>query len=439
MSSSFEALQDRLTALQETTGQLKELIDRLATIKFQPGSLPLPKTSYNSTDDQEYASYPVETNVATELSAEINQILREEEEELELLGEEILDISSSNDTDNRRRLKEGVQRLDSDLKGCRSSFRKAQLQARNSLLAAQKLERQLLLGSFTPSVPASPVVSAVDIQQPEKQNHQNGNITETPVFSRPRRNHHKRNKDRDVVSASSDVTEALRRTHSMITDEVSKSAFARQTLAESTEALKQLQQNYEGIDGLLTRSRALVGTLLKSQKSDTWYLRTAFYICLATLAWLVFRRFMYGPLWWLVWFPMRTFFRTASRAGSAISSSGGKSSGARMEIVGGEEEGYRVIRGVGEEGAVPTVKVGVAPERVVRVVKKGEEEESYVEKVGRIIEDTLGGDKENETEADELDGPPQGGEEEIQKNPKKRMWEEPPVPVQQEIPVRDEL
>lgn len=103
---SFEALHERLTALQETTSQLQELIDRLANLKFQPGSVPL------GNDD--------ENNVAAELSAEINQILREEEEDLELLQEEVTDLRSgrpgSEAEHNKARLKAGATRLDGELK-----------------------------------------------------------------------------------------------------------------------------------------------------------------------------------------------------------------------------------------------------------------------------------------------------------------------------------
>jgi protein transport protein SEC20 len=74
---SFEGLQERLTALQETTRQLQELISRLANLKFQPGSIPL--------DDEE-------GNVSTELSDEISDTLREQAEDLELLEQEVLDF-----------------------------------------------------------------------------------------------------------------------------------------------------------------------------------------------------------------------------------------------------------------------------------------------------------------------------------------------------------
>lgn len=108
---SFDALQERLDTLQETTSQVKDLIDRLAKLDFQPGSVPLPQGGQADVDDE---------NVATELSAEINQTLREEEEELELLEEEVTDLrggkEGSESARRKERLLEGVKRLDGDLK-----------------------------------------------------------------------------------------------------------------------------------------------------------------------------------------------------------------------------------------------------------------------------------------------------------------------------------
>lgn len=103
---SLEGLQERLTALQETTAQLKNLIDRLQNTRFQPGSVPL---------------FAGEENDATELSAEISQILREEDEDLELLQEEIEDLRGgrpgSEAEHAKTRLKDGVERLKRELRG----------------------------------------------------------------------------------------------------------------------------------------------------------------------------------------------------------------------------------------------------------------------------------------------------------------------------------
>jgi Sec20 len=80
---------------------------------------------------------------------------------------------------------------------------------------------------------------------------------------------------------------------------------------QSTEAIKQLSKQYTDLDTLLANSRSLISTLVTSTKSDTWYLVTTFYILVGTIGWLVFRRFLYGPLWWLVWLPLKLLFRVA--------------------------------------------------------------------------------------------------------------------------------
>ncbi len=101
----------------------------------------------------------------------------------------------------------------------------------------------------------------------------------------------------------------------------------------------------------------------------------------------------------------------------------------KMEVVvPGGEEVRTVVVGVGEEGAVPTVKVGG------REQKKGGEgdPDSMLEKVGRMVEDTL--DRKDEEEEADRTGPEEP-EEEDQPNPMKRMWEEEIVPEG----VRDEL
>lgn len=105
LEKRFTDLQDRLAVLQDATNQLKELIDRLANFHFQPGSVPLGA----SEDD----------NVGSELSSEINQILREQEDELELLQEEIIDIRpgkpGSEWQHDKDRLKGGASRLEQEL------------------------------------------------------------------------------------------------------------------------------------------------------------------------------------------------------------------------------------------------------------------------------------------------------------------------------------
>lgn len=96
---SLEALQERLAALQETTSQLRELIDRLGSLKFEPGSVPL------GTDE--------ENSVSGELSAEIGQMLRGGVEDQELLQEEVNYLRPEGQ--EKGRLKDGVEKVGQDL------------------------------------------------------------------------------------------------------------------------------------------------------------------------------------------------------------------------------------------------------------------------------------------------------------------------------------
>ncbi|KAK4681488.1 Protein transport protein sec20 [Podospora pseudoanserina] len=431
--ATIDTLSERLSALQETTAQLQELIHRLANLKFAPGSVPLTAEGEEESD-----------NVATELSAEISSILREEEEELELLQEEILDLRGgrpgSESERRKQRLKEGTQRLENELKTARTTFRKAQLSAHHSLLAAQKLERQLLVASYAASASlansthslTSSSSSSSDLAN--QQQHSSSSLAgnkdpRTQLFTPKDLLRHRKPKPINpndessaVVNASSDLTLSLRRTHALIAAEVQKSAFASQTLAESSAALAELQKNYEGIDSLLSKSKNLVSTLLTTQKSDTWYLQTSLRLLLVTLGWLVFRRWLYGPLWWVVWLPLKLSYKT-TRGVVNLAAGGGGGGQAEMEVVLPGGTTTRVVMG-GEE-SVPTIEVAGPGVGEKQRVEGGEESyvESYVERVGRMVEDTL--DQREREEGNKTgEGAVEEEEEREQKNPMKRMWEE---------------
>ncbi|KAF9765666.1 hypothetical protein IL306_002040 [Fusarium sp. DS 682] len=384
---SFEGLQERLTALQETTTQLKELIDRLATLKFQPGSVPL------TTDE--------ESSESGELSAEITSTLREGEEEHELLQEEVEFLRGAEH--DKDRLKEGVEKIGKELESCRLSFRKARLSAKHSLSQAQRREREILLTSFS---------------QPTSENNSLYPDDEKPT--RPtRHNHHVQKQqsslteeDQQNVGASANVTNALRRTHDLIQAELARSEFAHETLTESSAALKQLNESYGSLDTMLASSKDLLGTLLRSQKSDTWYLQTTFYMLACTLTWLLFRRLVYGPMWWLIWLPLRLMFGLGTSAGSAVMHAGTRKG--QVEEVGEASKGVPVEGLPGDD--LPTVNVGT------------EKQAEILEEVDKIVNVVR--------EADELGNIPKGEEDNIG-NPKKRMWEETDVHEQQRP--RDEL
>ncbi|KAI1755099.1 Sec20-domain-containing protein [Xylaria castorea] len=405
LEKRFTDLQDRLNVLQDATNQLKELIHRLTNFDFQPGSVPL-----GAADDD---------HVGSELGSEINQILREQEEELELLQEEITDLPpgrpGSTLPHDRERLKDGAERLGQELQLCRKSFRKAQIAARRNLQAAQRQERALLYASFTTSrsgasSPASATAAPVAVS---RRRHQR-----TSEMS----------KDEQMISASHDVTQSMRRTHDTMAAELAKSDFAHNTLKESTEALAQLSEKYSSLDTMLSSSRALLGTLLKSQKTDTWYLQSAFYLLVVTIGWLIFRRLLWGPTWWLVWLPLKLLFKTAYGVTGAI--------GLRSSQIQSESEsasiGSNPQQAYMNNADVPTIQVGTPPIESQAVEQDG----SMMEEVGKIIDESQIQTSDPEELSKEETILRDRRPEEIP-NPRKRMMEEDTATGYQRI--KDEL
>ncbi|KAL4951739.1 hypothetical protein BDW69DRAFT_186100 [Aspergillus filifer] len=276
---TVSALQTRLKELSTALAQINPLVSRLQNFT----------TAIGQGDE-----------ARLELGGEIHSRLKDAEDELELLKDDVDALETAPDTrkksldSEKETEKERVialaRRLANDLKRTRGDFRNAQLQAKRNAEKARRQERELL---FSRS------------EGVERRNSAKEKLTQDDI----------------VKNASKDVTTALRRTHQLMQAELSRSQFAQETLEQSGAALSSLSESYGSLDTLLSSSRNLVGSLLRSQKSDTWYLETAFYILVGTIAWLVFRRILYGPLWWMVWLPfkliLRTVFGVSATAGVA--------------------------------------------------------------------------------------------------------------------------
>ncbi|KAJ5781011.1 hypothetical protein N7457_006171 [Penicillium paradoxum] len=275
--SPTTALQGRLKELSTSLGQIQPLVDRLHDFT---------------------ASIGQGDEARLELGSEIHSRLKEAEHELELLRVEVEALDTSSDSRRkssaahgekeaeRERVVHMAGRMADDLKRTRVEFRTAQLQAKRNAELAKRKERELLLS----------------------RSHSSGNNQHTEKFTQ----------DDLILNASNDVTSALRRTHQLMQAELSRSQFAQSTLEQSTAAISSLSESYSSLDTLISSSRSLANSLLRSQKSDTWYLETAFYILLGTIGWLIFRRIFYGPLWWLLWLPLKLVARVAFASTGAI-------------------------------------------------------------------------------------------------------------------------
>ncbi|KAE8335450.1 hypothetical protein BDV24DRAFT_156027 [Aspergillus arachidicola] len=371
--SSISALQARLKELSTSLAQIHPLVSRLRSFT----------TAIGQGDE-----------ARLELGAEIHSLLKEAEIQLEVLRVDVEALETAMEgrrkgVDNEKELERErvvalAGRLAEDLKKTRGDFRNAQLQAKRNAEIAKRKERELL---FSRS------------QRAERKREPTEKLTQDDV----------------LLNTSSDVTAALRRTHHMMQAELSRSQFAQETLEQSTAALSSLSESYTGLDTLLSSSRNLVGSLLRSQKSDTWYLETAFYILIGTIVWLLFRRILYGPMWWLVWLPIRL----AAKFVFAILGTVGLSSKAVQP-----SPSAIPSESLAQEVPVPTLETeanvqtadGQASWDVPPVAEA--KEDRMIDHIGNMVEDN---EENEETNIDDISPEEKQRQVELPRNTKKRI------------------
>ncbi|CAI7575058.1 unnamed protein product [Penicillium glandicola] len=382
--SPTTALQGRVKELSASLGQIQPLVDRLRNFT---------------------ASIGQGDEARLELGSEIHSRLKEAEQELELLRVEVEALETSSDSRRktaavhgkkeaeRERVVSMAGRLTEDLKRTRGEFRTAQLQAKRNAELAKRKERELLLSRSNSSEKKKP----------------------TEKFTQ----------DDLVLNASNDVTSALRRTHQLMQAELSRSQFAQTTLEQSTAAITSLSESYSGLDTLLASSRSLANSLLRSQKSDTWYLETAFYILLGTIGWLLFRRVFYGPLWWLVWLPLkliaRVAFATVGAAGLSNTAVQSVSQSLSADV----------------STAIHQMATAAATGTATATSAAWEQEPSPPIDTDRVIDkiaDMVEQEKQTSVDIDDVTPEERARQAELPRNTKKRMFE-----AGMEEPVRDEL
>lgn len=224
------------------------------------------------------------------------------------------------------------------------------------------------------------------------------------------------------MNASTDVTVALRRTHSLLQSELSRSQFATETLNSSTAALHDLSTRYTAFDDIVSSSRELITDLIRKNKSDRWYYEKAIQLLIGTLIWILVRRLVWGPVWLLVGVPFKLVWWTLSLVAWGMGVGGDLS----------DVETYKSAdRADGIMGGKATVEVKGIPESMLERVPEvratqsvvAEEprpivmEESMKEKVERIIDG-----EENVVMVEE--------QEQEERNPKSRQLENDSVEEQ---------
>ena len=240
--------------------------------------------------------------------------------------------------------------------------------------------------------------------------------------------------------------------------ELSRSQFAHDTLQQSTAALSTLSESYGNLNTLLSSSRSLVSSLIHSNKSDTWYLETAFWILITTITWLFFRRILYGPGWWLLYLPTKLMWRLTSAFLNVFiaifSATGAAKHSAALSNFSEQVSTSLVVQPSATSGGIPTLDATMAaPSIRVGGGGKGQpppqapqgQDKSLSEEIGKMAEASQKAEEAKvESSQPEIPQPSQHGtvlrerRSDEQPNPKKRMWEEP-TQQQDEARRRDEL
>jgi protein transport protein SEC20 len=281
----------------------------------------------------------------TELAQLIHQMLREAETEYELLVDEARVLQH----DSAGGVPSLVSKTGEDLKIARRQYRKALLTAKRNSAAAER--EALFAGRRKQTEGGNEKVSQKDV----------------------------------LVSASSDVTAALRRTQQLLQGELSRSRFASETLAQSTEALKELSERYSAFDDILGKSRELIKDLVKKNKSDRWYFEKAIQILLGTLIWIVVRRLFWGPIWLLLVWPLKTIWWICA---SAVGLGMGAGNSAQTSVVVSSMSPAMATRAVFMSSPVVVAPVKPADEAPQEMGREADAEDvqSMREAVGKIID-----------------------------------------------------
>jgi protein transport protein SEC20 len=115
-----------------------------------------------------------------------------------------------------------------------------------------------------------------------------------------------------ALTAATDVTLALKRTHQLLEQELEKSTISLATLDHSSQTLRQLEQQYSGFDVLLKGSKRLIIELERADYWDRWLIYIGLTIFGLTCLWITYKRILRGPLGLMIWVGRKVFSASSS-------------------------------------------------------------------------------------------------------------------------------
>ncbi|CCG83790.1 protein of unknown function [Taphrina deformans PYCC 5710] len=116
-----------------------------------------------------------------------------------------------------------------------------------------------------------------------------------------------------VIQASSDVTLELRKTHALMSEELSRSALSQELLEESSSTLSRLGNEYYNFGTILNGSKRLLKELENANKVDQMWIWGSFGFFCLVVTYVLYRRILSRPVNALVWTGSFVFSRVSRR------------------------------------------------------------------------------------------------------------------------------
>jgi len=216
-----------------------------------------------------------------------------------------------------------VAKIIEDFKLARSLFRKNLLQASRAI--TQTRHNQVTETFFRPKSPPN--------TQPDRPSSTNSLRNRRPTSQN----------DNSFVTAASDVTLALKRTHALLEQELEKSNLSLETLEHSSQTLRQLEHRYSAFDVLLNGSKRLIIELERADKWDRWMIYAGLAVFGLVCMWILYKRLLRGPLGLILWGA-----RKIVGSGKAVSPKSAVASSTSVESIGETVLSSTTVKSLGQ-------------------------------------------------------------------------------------------
>ncbi|KAF7722933.1 hypothetical protein EC973_002565 [Apophysomyces ossiformis] len=205
-------------------------------------------------------------------------------------------------------IRDDIRRFEADVQAIKQLADEAERESSKLQILGRLGEYETQLQSLRISSRQAIVQSKQRVDQQEKKNREElfglGNHTNGESFTERyelKQRGLRGSADETILRASSDVTEALKRTSTLMQQELEKSAYSATMLADSSKTLAGTYAEYQNFGSLMTISRRLISQLENSDLLDRILLLVGVVIFCLVVLYIVKKRTWDVGISWMSW------------------------------------------------------------------------------------------------------------------------------------------